>query len=96
MRVADALDRVAEILDTAAADGSDAVEFIHGFGTGALRKAVREFLQASAYVSDYQAGEKAGRGGDGVTIALLRGGDSRASRDSHNPRDPSDPSDPHD
>ena len=81
MRVADALDRVAEMLDEAAAGGSDAVEFIHGFGTGALRKAVREFLRASPYVSGHQAGEKAGRGGDGVTIALLRGAESHESHE---------------
>jgi len=73
MRVADALDRVEEMLDDGAASGSDGVEFIHGFGTGALRKAVREYLAASSYVSSYQPGDRSGGGGgDGVTIAILR------------------------
>jgi len=70
LRVSDALDRVAEILDDAAAGGSDAVELIHGSGTGALRKAVREYLAASPYVSSYRPGDRAG--GDGVTLAMLR------------------------
>jgi DNA mismatch repair protein MutS2 len=73
MRVSDALDRVTEVLDDATADGCDGVEFIHGFGTGALRKAVREYLASSAYVSSYQTGGTGDRaGGDGVTIAILR------------------------
>jgi DNA mismatch repair protein MutS2 len=70
-RVEEALDRVAEILDQAAREQRDEVRFIHGFGTGALRKAVRDHLQASPYVVEIRPGEP-DRGGDGVTSAVLR------------------------
>jgi len=65
-RVDAALDRLSETLDRAAADGRDGVRIIHGIGTGALRAAVREFLQASAYVARFQAADR-DDGGEGVT-----------------------------
>ena len=44
---------------------------VHGIGTGSLRRAVREYLRASRYVSDIEsAGSDAA--GDGATLALLR------------------------
>jgi DNA mismatch repair protein MutS2 len=44
---------------------------IHGHGTGALRKIVRELVVRSPYVSRWAPGEK-GQGGDGVTVIELR------------------------
>ena len=46
------------------------VVIIHGHGTGALRRAVREFLRDSPYVSAFRPGKR-GEGEDGVTIARL-------------------------
>ena len=66
LRVSEALDRASEILDRAAADGRDGVEFIHGHGTGALRTAVRQLLASSAYVAEFGPGD-AEAGGNGVT-----------------------------
>jgi len=70
MRVVEAIDRVSEILDRAAAEGRDGVEFIHGHGTGALRAAVRELLASSPYVADLGPGDPEA-GGDGVTLVRI-------------------------
>jgi DNA mismatch repair protein MutS2 len=72
LRVEEARERIAEALDRALADDRAAVEFVHGVGTGALRRTVREELAASSFVSDLQSGDPE-RGGDGVTTALLKG-----------------------
>ncbi len=69
-RVAAALDELDATLDRAAADGLDAVEIVHGHGTGALRAAVREHLAESPIVVDLRSGDPEA-GGEGVTIAQL-------------------------
>jgi DNA mismatch repair protein MutS2 len=44
---------------------------VHGVGSGALRRAVRDYLRTSPYVDGTEsAGSDAG--GDGATLALLR------------------------
>ena len=70
LRVDEALDRVDAELDRGAAGNHTAIEFIHGFGTGALRKALREHLKYSRYVSRVDSGDSH-QGGDGVTLAVL-------------------------
>lgn len=67
MRVQQALDRVAEVMDQAAAEGHDAVKIIHGIGTGALRKAVREQLARAPYAFKMQKSSSE-HGGEGVTL----------------------------
>lgn len=47
------------------------VRLVHGKGTGALRKIVRDVLAAHPLVQSYQAGID-GEGGDGVTVAKLQ------------------------
>ena len=69
-RVEEAVGRMEAFLDRAALDGRSPVFVIHGHGTGALRKAVREHLARSQYVRRFQAGGK-GQGGDGVTVIHL-------------------------
>ncbi len=46
------------------------VRIVHGYGTGAVRTAVREFLQGHELVKSFRPG-KQGEGGDGVTVVKL-------------------------
>jgi DNA mismatch repair protein MutS2 len=71
-RADDALVELEAFLDRTALEGADAVFVIHGHGTGALRKVVREYLATSPYVARYRAGG-AGEGGDGVSVVSLKG-----------------------
>ncbi|MCY4625048.1 MAG: Smr/MutS family protein [Chloroflexi bacterium] len=65
MRVDEALDRLPPFLDRALQDGHARVRVVHGMGTGALRAAVREWLQSSSMVSRWSPTE--GRTADGAT-----------------------------
>lgn len=70
LRVDEAVDRVTEALDRAAAQGESALVLVHGLGTGALRDAIRRHLAASPYVHRYAAAAQED-GGDGVTLVRL-------------------------
>jgi len=72
MRVDEALAIVEARLDEALLEGADAAFVIHGYGTGVLRKAVRELLALSPCVGRQRPGLRE-EGGDGVTVAVLRG-----------------------
>jgi DNA mismatch repair protein MutS2 len=50
--------------------GQSVVRIVHGKGTGALRKVIREQLNVHPLVIGYEA-EKAESGGDGVTVVKL-------------------------
>ena len=69
-RVDDALDESDKFLDRALLEGKQAVRIIHGFGTGTLRKAIREHLRKHPAVRSFRAGEE-NEGGDGATIVQL-------------------------
>ncbi|MDO3377651.1 endonuclease MutS2 [Geoalkalibacter halelectricus] len=71
-RVEEALALLERFLDDALLQGLREVEVVHGAGSGALRRSVREFLAAQAEVESFHAAELA-RGGDNVTIVRLRG-----------------------
>ena len=58
-------------LDSAVMGRLDTVTVIHGKGTGAVRKAVREHLKRSKYVKSFRPG-RFGEGEDGVTVVELR------------------------
>lgn len=70
-RVEEALARVADALDRAAATGRRRLLLVHGLGTGALRDAVRGRLAESRYVAEWSPGAPE-EGGDGVTVVCLR------------------------
>ena len=70
LRVDEAVSRVETALNDAALDGVSLVRIIHGKGTGALRRGIREFLADHPLVEAATDGE--GAGGDGVTVARLR------------------------
>jgi DNA mismatch repair protein MutS2 len=68
MRVEEAIDRLVEALDRALASDRMSLAINHGVGTGALRRAVRDFLRQSPYIARYASARKS-EGGEGVTIA---------------------------
>jgi DNA mismatch repair protein MutS2 len=70
LRVDEALDRLVAALDRAVAEARDELEIVHGVGTGALRRAVREHLASSPYVSAV-IDPPPEQGGDGVSVARL-------------------------
>ena len=71
LRVSEALDRLDEALDRASLAGRHQLSVIHGVGSGALRRAVREHLAHSDYVERLEESDPGGRG-DGISIAQLR------------------------
>jgi DNA mismatch repair protein MutS2 len=70
MRVDEALTRVEELLDRAYVEHHDTVMIIHGMGTSALRKAIREYLKSSRYSKSFRGGQQ-DEGADGVTIVEI-------------------------
>ncbi len=69
-RVDEALDESDKFLDRALLEGKQAVRIIHGFGTGKLRKAVREHLRKHPAVRSWRPGAE-NEGGDGATVVEL-------------------------
>lgn len=70
-RAREALDALGTFLDRAVRSGLAEVRVVHGLGTGALRRAVHEFLDASPYCAAHRDAEPSA-GGAAVTIAALR------------------------
>ncbi|MBW2499148.1 MAG: Smr/MutS family protein [Deltaproteobacteria bacterium] len=71
LRVEEALERLEAELDLAAAQGRDEIRVVHGIGTGALKRAVREHLSHSSYVVEWLEADRAD-GGAGATRGVLR------------------------
>ena len=69
-RVDAALDQVENLLNQAALSGAAELRIIHGRGTGALRRAVREYLQGHPLVAS--AGSSGDGSNDGVTVVELK------------------------
>ena len=58
-------------LDDATLAGIPSVRIIHGKGTGAMRKAVQQYLKRCSYVTSFRLGNM-GEGDSGVTVAELK------------------------
>jgi len=71
-RVDDAVAQVDRFVDESLLAGRDAIFVVHGHGTGALRTAIRSHLQTHKAIEKLRPGEQS-EGGDGVTVAFLRG-----------------------
>lgn len=71
LRVEPALDELQKFMDNAHASGLRMVEIIHGLGTGAMSKAVSEYMRSCPFVEKYYHGPPE-RGGAGVTVVELK------------------------
>ena len=69
--VEEALEVLDKYLDSAYLMGLPFVYIVHGKGTGALRKAILEYLRKRAHVTRFQTGTMH-EGGTGVTIVYLK------------------------
>ena len=69
-RVEPALDLVEDFLNDAALDGATQVRIVHGKGTGALRRAIREHFTDHPLVA--WLGPEEGPAGEGVTVVSLQ------------------------
>jgi DNA mismatch repair protein MutS2 len=69
----EARDRVEQYLDDAFLAGLASVRLVHGKGTGALRKTVRNLLAGHPLVESFRDGEPS-EGGTGATVAALKVG----------------------
>lgn len=70
--VEQALERTDKFLDEAMLASLGTVRIIHGAGTGALRKAIRQMLASHPHVASFRAGEGMSPDAGGVTIVELR------------------------
>jgi DNA mismatch repair protein MutS2 len=69
-RVEAALEQLSGYLDEALLAGFDEAVIVHGAGTGALRRSIREYLADHPRVRGTRPGRRE-EGGDGATVALL-------------------------
>ncbi len=71
LRLEDAVREVEIFLDRAFQDGRTEAVIVHGHGTGALKRGIRELLAQSRYLRMYRPGDS-NEGGDGVTWVAFR------------------------
>ena len=69
LRARDAVAELDSFLDRAVQAQQESVRIVHGLGSGALRRAVHDYLSASPYCAEFRGGE--GQEGGGVTVARI-------------------------
>lgn len=69
-RAEEAMRNIEQFLDRATRNGDDAVVIVHGHGTGAIKRELREFLKTSPYSRGFRPGDNS-EGGDGATVVSL-------------------------
>ena len=67
----EAVGRVERFLDEAAVNDLKNLRIVHGYGTGALRRSIAEFLRAHPFVSNFGPAPD-NQGGGGVTLVELK------------------------
>ncbi|PKK96709.1 MAG: endonuclease MutS2, partial [Tenericutes bacterium HGW-Tenericutes-3] len=60
-----------QAIDSSLLSGLETMRIIHGFGSGAVRKAVYDYIKASPYIKSHRFGGE-GEGLNGVTIITLK------------------------
>ena len=70
LRAKEAVAELEQFLDRAAQARHPSVRIIHGIGSGALKRAVQDYLSTSPYCTAFRAGEPR-EGGAGVTVAEI-------------------------
>ncbi|MFH1538763.1 MAG: Smr/MutS family protein, partial [bacterium] len=70
LRVKEALEVLEKKIETLHLAGADRLRVVHGIGTGALMKAVQEYLGEHVLVKRFEPG-MVSEGGIGVTVAYL-------------------------
>lgn len=70
-RTQDAIATLEKFLDKAVVAGYGDLRILHGKGDGILRRFVRENLKGNPWVKQFES-EHADRGGDGVTIVMMK------------------------
>jgi DNA mismatch repair protein MutS2 len=70
-RVEEALAELERYLNHASLEGLGEVRIIHGRGTGALMRGIRDYLEEHPLIQGFRKGEQF-EGGDGVTVVTLR------------------------
>ena len=60
-----------QAIDSAMLTGLHTLRIIHGFGSGAVRKAVHDYIRTSPYITSHRYGGE-GEGLNGVTIITLK------------------------
>ncbi|MBI3179790.1 MAG: glycerate kinase, partial [Deltaproteobacteria bacterium] len=68
--IEESLSRLDAFLDTHYRQNAPRVRIIHGHGSGALKKAIRDHLKRSGYAKEFRPGTES-EGGDGATIVTL-------------------------
>lgn len=71
MRVDEALAEIDRAIDGALLRDQSSLLIIHGHGTGALKKSIRQYLREIPAISKFREGVSA-EGGDGVTVVSFR------------------------
>jgi DNA mismatch repair protein MutS2 len=71
LRVDDALAETEKFLNRVSMEGGGTARIVHGKGTGALSRALREYMEGHPLVADYRKGEPF-EGGDGATVVTVR------------------------
>ena len=69
-RTEDALRKIEQFLDRCTRNADEAAIIIHGHGTGAIKRDLRESLKRSPYAKSFRPGD-ASEGGDGVTVVIF-------------------------
>ena len=71
LHVDEAMIKVEKYLDQCQLKGHKQVRLIHGFGSGALKNAIREYLKKCSFIESYRSGNEY-EGGGGATVVYLK------------------------